>query len=93
MSKMLNNKHKVFVRSFSCAKTTCMRDYVKPCLRENNPEHVVLHMGTNNLPLVKHADYIARSIITLAQEVIAGKQSRYQVLYRVMINGTITFSK
>ena len=49
MNKKLNNKHKVFVRSFSGAKTTCMRDYIKPCLRENSPEHVVLHVGTNNL--------------------------------------------
>ena len=49
MNKKLNKKHKVFVRSFSGAKTTCMRDYIKPCLRENSPEHVVLHVGTNNL--------------------------------------------
>ena len=75
MNKKLNNKHKVFVRSFSGAKTTCMRDYIKPCLRENSPEHVVLHVGTNDLPSVKPADSIARSIITLAQEVIAEKRS------------------
>ena len=50
-------------------KTTCMRDYIKPCLRENSPEHVVLHVGTNDLPSVKPGDSIASSIITLAQEV------------------------
>ena len=66
MSKKLNNKHKVFVRSFSGAKTICMRDYIKPSLRENSPEHVVFHVGTNDLPSVKPADSIARSIITLA---------------------------
>ena len=75
MNKKLNNKHKVFVRNFSGAKTTCMRDYIKLCLRENNPEHVVLHVGTNDLPSVKPTDSIARSIITLAQEVIAEKRS------------------
>ena len=75
MNKKLNNKHKVFVRSFSGAKTTCMREYIKPCLRENSPEHVVLHVGTNDLPSVKPADSIARSIITLAQEVTAEKRS------------------
>ena len=52
-----------------------MRDYIKPCLRENRPEHVVFHVGTNDLPSVKSADSIARSIITLAQEVIAEKRS------------------
>ena len=71
MNKKLNNKHKVFVWSFSGAKTACMRDYIKPCLRENRPEHVVFHVGTNDLPSVKSVDSIARSIITLAQEVIA----------------------
>ena len=75
INKKLNNKHKVFVRSFSGAKATCMRDYIKPCLSENSPEHVVLHAGTNDLPSVKSADSIARSIIALAQEVIAEKRS------------------
>ena len=74
MNKKLNNKRKVFVRSFSGAKTTCMRDYIKPCLRENSPQHV-LHVETNDLPSVKPAYSIARSSITLAQEVIAEKRS------------------
>ena len=68
MNKKLNSKHKVFVRSFSGAKPTCMRDYIKPCLRETSPEHVVLHVETNDLPSVK-------PIITLAQGVIAEKRS------------------
>ena len=71
MNKKLNNKHKVFVRSFSGAKKTSMRNYIKPYLTENSPEHIVLHVGTNDLPSVKSVDSIARSIITLAQEVIA----------------------
>ena len=75
MNKKLNNKHKVFVRSFSGAKTPCMRDYIKPCLRENSHGHLFLHMGTNDLPSVKPEASIARSIITLAQEVIAEKRS------------------
>ena len=75
MNKKLNNKHEVFVRSFSGEKTTCMRDYIKSYLRENSSEHVFLHVGTNDLPSVKPADSIARSIITLAQEVITEKRS------------------
>ena len=50
MNRKLNNKHKVFVRKFSGAKTTCMRDYIKTCLKENSPKHVVLHVGTNIFP-------------------------------------------
>ena len=75
MNKKSNNKHKVFIRSFSGAKTTCMRDYINPCVRESSSEHVVLHVGRNDLPSVKPAYSIATSIITLAQEVIAEKRS------------------
>ena len=66
MNKKLNNKHKVFVRSFSGPKATCLTDYIKPCLRENSPEHAVLHVERNDFPSVKPANSIARSIITLA---------------------------
>ena len=31
ISNKLDYKHKVFVRSFSGAKTSCMSDYIKPC--------------------------------------------------------------
>ena len=75
MNKKLNNKHKVFVRSFSGTKKTCMRNHIKPCIRENSPEHVVLHVGTNDLPSVKPVDSISGSITTLAQEVIPEKRS------------------
>ena len=40
---------KVYVRSFSGAEVKCMKDYVKPCIRENDPDHVILHVGTNKM--------------------------------------------
>ena len=45
----LGNYHIVYVRGFPGGKVKCMRDYVKPCIRENNPENVILHVGTNEL--------------------------------------------
>ena len=30
-------------RDFSSAKISCMKDYIKPTLRELDPEHVILH--------------------------------------------------
>ena len=45
----LGNNHIVYVRGFPGAKVKCMKDYVKPCIRENNPENVILHVGTNEL--------------------------------------------
>ena len=65
MSKKSNANCKVFVKTFSGAKTTCMHDYVKPSVR-NSPDHFILHVGTNDLSSDKSPEEIARSIIDLA---------------------------
>ena len=48
ISRKLISKYKLCVRNFSGAKMKCMKDYLKPSLREN-PNHVILHVGTNAL--------------------------------------------
>ena len=48
LSKKLNPKCKVMVRSFPGATTQCMNDYVKPSIRAQ-PDHFILHVGTNDL--------------------------------------------
>ena len=68
MSKKLNANCKVFVKTFSGAKTTCMHDYVKPSVR-NSPDHFILHVGTNDLSSDKSPEEIARSIIDLATSI------------------------
>ena len=45
-----------------------MNDYVKPSVR-SNPDHFILHVGTNDLSLDKSSEEIARSIIDLATSV------------------------
>ena len=42
-------------------------DYVKPCIRENYPDHVIIHVGTNELDSERQADMIAKSIIDVAK--------------------------
>ena len=56
-----NIKHKflVKVRPFSSAKTRCMYDHAKPTIRELNPEHIILHVGTNDLNTEKTASQIS----------------------------------
>ena len=44
-----------------------MKDYVKPCIRENNPDHVIIHVGTNELDSERQADMIAKPIIRVAK--------------------------
>ena len=40
-----------------------MKDYIKPCIRENNPDHVIIFVGTNELVSQRQADMIAKPII------------------------------
>ena len=68
MSKKLNASCKVFFKTFSGAKTTCMNDYVKPSVRIS-PDHFILHVGTNDLSSDKSSEEITRSIIGLATSI------------------------
>ena len=58
-----NIKHKflVKVRPFSSAKTRCMYDHAKPTIRELNPEHIILHVGSNDLNSEKTVSQISIS--------------------------------
>ena len=49
LTRKIKHKHLIKVCSFSLAKISCMTDHVKPTLRHMNPDHIVLHAGTNNL--------------------------------------------
>ena len=66
LTKDIKHKFLVKVRSFSSAKTRCMYDHAKPTIREVNPEHIILHVGTNDLNSEKTASQISNSIIDLA---------------------------
>ena len=47
-----------------------MNDYVKPCIRENNPDHIIFHVGTNDIPTSKDPLAIAQYIVDLAKSVM-----------------------
>ena len=68
MSKKLNANCKVFVKTFSGAKTTCLHDYIKPSVRSSQ-DHFTLHVGTNDLSSDKSLEETARSIIHLATSI------------------------
>ena len=42
-----------------------MQDYVRSTLREN-PDHIIIHVGTNDLASNTSAEKVAESIIDLA---------------------------
>ena len=53
------------MKDFPGARVRCMQDYVRPTLREN-PDHVIIHIGTNDLASNTQAEKAAESIIDLA---------------------------
>ena len=66
LTKKLRNKKLIKIRSFSGARVSCMYDHVEPTIREFNPNHIILHVGTNELKSSKTASLISRSVIDLA---------------------------
>ena len=69
LKKSLRQNQNVFVRSFSGAKIKCMKDYVKPCIRENNPEYIILHVGTNELKSDSTPERIAKSVVDVGKNI------------------------
>ena len=64
MSKEIKNC-KVYVRSFPGAKVQCMEDYKKPSIRDE-PDHFIVHVGTNDLNSEVSSKSIVESIVDLA---------------------------
>ena len=64
MFKTLKNAS-VYVRHFAGAKMRCMKDHIKPSLREK-PHHIVLHVGINDLVSDRPPDLMAKSIVDIA---------------------------
>ena len=71
--KRIDCKRKVYVRQFSGSKVDCMKDYMKLCIRENDLDHLIFHVRTNDVPSNIKAKCIAESIVSLANKVKASK--------------------
>ena len=74
ISSLLDN-YKVYVKDFPGARVRCIQDYVRPTLREN-PDHVIIHIGTNDLASNTPAKKVAESIIDLASTLKSDSCSR-----------------
>ena len=62
-------------QQFAGSKVICMNDYVKLCIRENNPDHIIFHAGANYIPTSKDPLAIAQSIVDLAKSVMTQDRS------------------
>ena len=76
-NKVHQSECKLYVKSFpKHAKTSCMKEYVKPLLR-SLPTHFVLHVGTNDLNSNQTLEFIAKEIVDLATSL---KNSQHDVI-------------
>ena len=67
LTRNIDHKYLVKVRSFFSAKVSCMNYHVKPTLRNFNPGHIILHVGTNDLNTERTASQIVKLTIDLCQ--------------------------
>lgn len=44
LTKLIDREYKIYVRHFARAKVACMKDDMKPCIRENDADHIMLHV-------------------------------------------------
>ena len=63
--KVHKSECKIYLKSFPPAKTSCMKDYVKPSLR-STPNNFTLQFGTNDLNFNQTSEVIAKEIIDIA---------------------------
>ena len=65
LMKKVRRRYFIKVRSFSGTKVSCMVDHVKPTLRDNKPDHIILPAGTNDLRTKKTTSQAAKSFMDL----------------------------
>ena len=51
LKKSIEKDDNVYVRSYSGAKVRRMKENVKPCIREKNPDYVIPHRDSNPQPV------------------------------------------
>ena len=69
LAKSIKHKKKVKVRTHPSAKTSCLSDHLKPVMRSDNCEHIIIHIGTNDLRSERTPVQISHDIINLAYAV------------------------
>ena len=75
LTKNTDKNHKIYVRSFAGSKVKCMKDYAKRCICENDPDHLILHVGTNELNSDLLPERTAKSIAEVAKNIKSEKRS------------------
>ena len=67
LSAKLDHHHSIYVRNFSEAKVRSMKDYTKPCTREENLDHIILYVRTNDRNSDNSPERVGKSIVDSAK--------------------------
>ena len=59
------------MKSFPEAKIKCVEDYAQPTIR-TNPDHILIHPGTNDLSSKKQSPELSSAIVDLALKLKSG---------------------
>ena len=59
-----------------------MKDYVNPYVKDENPDHLIMHVGTNNLNSKSNPERVAKSIVYLAKVTVSKER-------KVTVSGNI----
>ena len=59
-----------------------MREYAKQCIREDNPDHIILHVGTNELSSENDAERVGKSVADPAKSLLSEN-------WKVIISGIV----
>ena len=51
-----------------------MKDYVKSCITDENPDHIIMHVRTNDLNSKNIPERVAKSIVYLAKGMVSEKR-------------------
>ena len=47
---------------------------VRSCVRDENPDHIILHVGTNDLNSENNPERVAKSSVDLAKRMVSGNR-------------------
>ena len=74
VSSKTDCKHSIYVRSFSGRKVKSMKDYEKPCVRDETPDHIIMYFGTNDLNFENNSEWVRKSSVDLAKGMVSDKR-------------------
>ena len=79
-----------FINTAMIKQLKCMRDYAKLGIRENKPDHIILHVGTSNQSSKKKMQKNLLNLFQISSKIVlkSKKQLVFPVLYHGIMNET-----